>query len=611
MTDPFSEQARDRIDPQTAGSLSGLFFERLARSPDAVAYRQFDPGQDAWVNTTWSEMAVEVGRIQAAFRRDGLAAGDRIALMLRNGREWVLFDQAALGLGLVTVPLYTDDRPENVGRIIRETDARMLVVDGRRQWRRLVEMDDHFPELLRIVSLSRIEAGERHGERKLLSFSDWTFGLSNEPQRLAASGETLASIVYTSGTAGEPRGVMLSHGAVLANAWACSEVAAITPHDRFLSFLPLSHMLERTAGYYLPMLCGSQVVFARSVQQLAEDLLSQSPTLMISVPRVYERIHTRLQRGLSQRGALTRYLFRQAVSTGWRRYLRAQGRPCQGWRPPDLLWPLLDRRIGRLLRQRLGGRLRFAICGGAPLSVELAREFTALGVPVLHGYGLTEAGPVVSVNRPVDNRPDGIGPPLTGVEVRIGHQDELLVRGPSLMAGYWRDQAATAQAFDADGWLHTGDQGQQGAQGHLRIIGRLKDIIVMSNGEKVAPAALEAAIGLDPLFEQVLVVGEGRPWLAALIVLDAEQWQSFAQDCSVDADDPMALRDRYVERRVLRRIGRSISAFPGYAQVRRVGLLANPWTVESGLLTPTQKLRRAQILREHAALVDSLYASMG
>ncbi len=609
--DPFSEQARDRIDPETAGNLSGLFFERVARSPEAVAYRQFDPGQDAWVDTTWQAMAVEVGRIQTALRREGLAKGDRIALMLRNSRDWVLFDQAALGLGLVTVPLYTDDRPDNVGRILRETDARMLVVDGRRQWRRLVELDDHFPELVRIVSLSRIESEDRHGERQLLSFSDWCFGLSGTPQRFDGPDDHLASIVYTSGTAGLARGVMLSHRAILENAWACSDVAAITPNDRFLSFLPLSHMLERTAGYYLPMLCGSQVIFARSVQQLAEDLQSQSPTLMISVPRVYERVHARLQRGLIEKGRLPQTLFALAVRIGWRRYQRALGRPGHSWRFDELLWPLLDRKVGRTLRQRLGGRLRFAICGGAPLSADLARQFTALGVPVLHGYGLTEAGPVVSVNRPEINRPDSIGPALARVEVRVGDQDELLVRGPSVMKGYWQDEAATAQVLDADGWLHTGDQGRIDDDGHWHITGRLKDIIVMSNGEKVPPAAMETAIGLDPLIDQVLIIGEGRPSLVALVVLNPELWPDFARGCAVDPEAHDALRDRYVERQVLHRIGRSLTEFPGYAQVRRVALLREPWTIENGLLTPTQKLKRLPIMREYAKRIDALYDSLG
>ena len=595
----------DLISPQEAVNLSGLFHERVARSPDAVAYVQYDNGGKVWRETTWGEMALEVGRCQAALRKEGLQPGDRIALMLRNAREWVVFDQAALGLGLVTVPLYTDDRPENVAYIVEQTGARLLVVDGKRQWRRLQEVASRLAGLKRIVSLAEIEAEDGAQDTHLESYAAWSFGCHGPPERSAAPHDALASIVYTSGTSGRPKGVMLSHRNMLENAWAAAQVAEITHDDIFLSFLPLSHTLERTAGYYMPMLCGARVAFARSAQQLGEDLLAVRPTLLISVPRIYERVHARLRKSLEAQGPLARRLFDAAVRLGWQRYLRAQGRG--GWHPRQLLGPALDRLIGAKLRARLGGRLRFAICGGAPLAPELGRTFTALGVPLLQGYGLTEASPVVSVNRPEDNVVESIGPPLQGVEVRIGEHSELLVRGPNVMLGYWGDEAATRAAIDAEGWLHTGDQARQDEGGRLYITGRIKDLIVLANGEKVPPAEMELAIGLDDLFEQVIVVGEGRAYLTALAVVNEEAWAGFARECEVDPDDPAALGDRWVERRALQRIGRALRAFPGYAQVRRVSLLRRPWTIEDGLMTPTQKLKRERILREHAAEVAKMY----
>lgn len=606
MSSPHSTQADHRVTPAQAVNLSGLFFERVERTPEAIAYRQYDPGCQDWIDTTWSDMAWEVGRIQAALCRDKLEAGDRVAIMLKNAREWVLFDQAAMGLGLVTVPLYTDDRPHNVARIIQETRAKLLVVDGRRQWRGLEAVSDGFDSLQRIITLAPVEAEDGSKDRLLESFADWTFGARGEPVRLESDGQALASIVYTSGTAGRAKGVMLTHSNMLENAYACSQVASITPDDLFLSFLPLSHTLERTGGYYLPMICGSTVAFARSVQQLAEDLGIIQPTLLISVPRVYERVYARIGTALKKKGGLAQWLFHRTVEVGSARFERRQGRDGSATRAA--LWPLFNRLVASTLRQRLGGRLRFAICGGAPLSPELARVFTGIGVPVLQGYGLTEASPVVSVNRPEDNRPETIGTPLEGVEVRLGERNELMVKSAGVMRGYWKNDEATAEAIDANGWLHTGDQAAIDPDGHIRITGRLKDIIVMANGEKVPPAAMESAIGLDPLVDQVMILGEGQSQLAALVVVEPEAFAALMREFDMDPEDPDTLTDRFVEKLVLKRINGRLSDFPGFAQIRRVKILTEPWTIEDGLMTPTHKLKRPLIEKEHAQDIEALFA---
>ena len=545
--------------------------------------------------------------LAGSYVQGGLKPGDRIAIMLRNSREWVICDQAALGLDLVTVPLYTNDRPDNIVYIVEETQARLLVVGGQRQWRRLQEAGGRFTHLQRIVSLADIEANDGVYDPHLESFAEWSFGCHGDALCSHADPDQLATIVYTSGTSGRSKGVMLSHRNMLENAWAVTEVAEIGPDDTFLSFLPLSHTLERTAGYYLPMVCGSQVVFARSIQQLAEDLRAIRPTLLISVPRVYERVHARLHRQLARK-PLARKLFQQAVQQGWRRYERSQQRA--RWSPGQILNPLLDRLVGKRLRNQLGGRLRFAICGGAPLSPELMREFCALGASMLQGYGLTEASPVVSVNHPESNRPGSIGLSLCNVEVKIGRQDELLIKGPNVMHGYWNDEEATRAAIDQDGWLHSGDQARQETNGHLYIIGRLKDIIVLANGEKVAPAALELAISMDELFDQALIVGEGRPYLTALVVVNPEVWPEFACECDVDPEDPDVMMGCYVQRCALRRIGRALREFPGYTQIRRVILLRAPWTLEQGLVTPTQKFKRACILAEHVEMIKAMYEEL-
>jgi len=595
------------LHPDTLGTLCGLFRARVAASPDQVAYRQFDEARDAWVSFTWAQVAAEVARWQAALAKEGLAPGDRVALMLKNSVEWVIFDQAALALGLVTVPLYLDDRPESAAYILDHAEAKLLLVEGRFQLKRLAEIAGSARSLQRIVSLIAPGNGPADWGSRFVVAADWLDAAADMPlPERPLSADLLASIVYTSGTTGRPKGVMLTHENLLWNAFYASQCADFGPHEVFLSFLPLSHTLERTGGYYLPMLLGAEVAYARSIALLAQDLLDIRPTVLVSVPRIYERVYCRIQDGLAKKGPLARMLFKLAVRVGWRCFEREQGRA--GWHPELLLWPLLDRLVARNVTQKLGGRLRLAISGGAALSPEIAHVFIGLGVPIYQGYGLTETSPVVCVNRPDSNLPASIGQPMPGIEVKIGDNDELLTRSRCVMRGYWKDEAATRAMIDAEGWLHSGDQASVDANGHYAIIGRIKDIIVLNNGEKVSPADMESAIQLDPLFEQVMVVGEGRPYLAALTVLNEEHWQDLAASLGVDPRQPEALRDPRVVKALTRRIAQHLKHFPGYAQIRRLHPELKPWTVDEGLLTPTLKVRRNQVLDRYRAVVEAMYA---
>ncbi|OYX32412.1 MAG: long-chain fatty acid--CoA ligase [Hydrogenophilales bacterium 32-62-9] len=593
--------------PDVLATLCGLFRARVAATPDRIAYRQFDAAADAWSAYTWAQIAAEVARWQAALANEGLAPGDRVALMLKNCVEWVIFDQAALGLGLVTVPLYLDDRPDNAAYILNHAEARLLVVEGRFQHRTLTEMAGSVPSLQRIVCLAAPENGAADSNLHPVVAADWLAAASaaGVPERQIEA-DQLASIVYTSGTTGRPKGVMLTHANLLWNAYMAAQCADFGAAPVFLSFLPLSHTLERTGGYYLPMLLGAEVAYARSIAQLAKDLQDIRPTALISVPRIYERVYGRIQDGLAKKSPLARKLFDLAVQVGWRRFERAQGRA--GWHPELLLWPLLDRLVARTVIDKLGGRLTVAVSGGAALTPEIARVFIGLGVPLYQGYGLTETSPVVCVNRPESNVPASIGQPMPGVEVKIGDNDELLTRSRCVMRGYWKDDAATRAIIDADGWLHSGDKASVDASGHYSIIGRIKDIIVLSNGEKVPPSEVESAILLDPLFEQVMLVGEGKPYLAALTVLNAEHWQTFAAELGVDPGQPDSLTDPRVLKALMRRMASHLKHFPGYAQIRRVHPELALWTVENGLLTPTLKIKRNLIFERYRAAIEALYA---
>lgn len=595
----------DIIEPEQAGSLAGMFQERVRRTPEKVAYRHYDWARQAWIDTTWAEMAREAGRWQQAMRREGLQKGDRVAVMLRNSREWVLLDQAAAGLGFITVPLYVDDRPDNTAYILSETDARLLLVEGRRQWRGLLEVSDPLPSLERIVSVATIDADDMPDDDRLENLSDWLFGLEGEfyaePQEL----DDLATIVYTSGTTGRPKGVMLSHGNMMRNARSAVASVDMHPNEEFLSFLPLSHMLERTVGCYLTMQCGFAVAFARSINQLADDLLAIRPTVLVSVPRIYERFYGKVQEQLQRASWLRRALLGLTLKVGRRRYIHENklGR----WSPLMLLWPLLRRLVANKIVGRLGGRLRLGVCGGAALQADVDRFFSYLGLPLFQGYGLTEASPVISVNRPGVNKIGSIGLPLDGIEVRLSDEGELQARSAGNMMGYWLSEDATRQMFTDDGWLRTGDLARIDEHGFLYIVGRSKEILVLSNGEKVPPADMEMAITLDPLFDQVMVIGEGRPALTAVIQVNRDVWTEIASEYNVDHDDESAFKRSDIKRRLLGRIAGMLKDFPGYAQIRNAHFTLRPWTVEEGILTPTLKLKRGKLADMYGEQIESLY----
>ena len=556
-------------------SIADCFAKRVAATPDATAYRFYDPQSTVWKEHTWRQVAEAVARMRLALEGEGLAVGERVAIMAKNGPEWVFFDQAAHALGLVVVPIFVDDRPDNVAYCLDNANVRVILVEGPEQMAKLQEVADRIPQVKRIVSIRDL--------------AEWLPASAAPRPPLEVDGSALATIVYTSGTTGKPKGVMLTHQNILQNAKAGLAVYDIFPDDVFLSFLPLSHMLERTVGYYLTMISGSIVAFARSIAQLGDDFKSVRPTIIVSVPRIFEKLHAQVQSALQSVPPTRRKLFELAHHVGWSRFLWQQKRG--PWKPAFLLWPILHKLVGAKVLERLGGRLRICISGGAALNPQIAHTFIGLGLPICQGYGLTEASPVVSVNLLDRNDPASIGMPLPGIEVKFGEKDVLLVRGPSVMQGYWKNPEATAKVLGADGWLDTGDQARE-HDGFLYITGRIKEIIVLGNGEKVPPVDMELAIQLDPLFEQALVIGEGKPYLGALVVLNA------AEKARAGALDDKAVSNR---------IAKQLKDFPGYAQIRRVAVLDEPWTVDNGLLTATMKPKRPMILERYKDKVEGLY----
>jgi long-chain acyl-CoA synthetase len=590
------------ISAPEAVTLDGLFRERVRRTPEAVAYRDFNREHANWRDYTWAQIDHQVVRWQAAFERDGLKPGDRVAVMLRNSPEWVIFDQAALGLGLVVVPLYTQDRPDNVAYILNDAECKVLLLGTHEQWRDFAQVREHLGGLVRILTVEP-RASEVEDAR-LKSVAQWLAGDGGDTRHVPRDADQLATIVYTSGTTGRPKGVMLSHRNILTNAHACLQVMTIRQSDLFLSFLPLSHTFERTCGYYLTIMSGSTVAFSRSVRQLSEDLQSIRPSMLISVPRIYERIYAAIKARLEDGPPVRKKLFALAVDVGYARFEYLQGRA--GWQLSFLLWPLLNALVARKILARLGGNMRAALSGGAALSPEVSRVFVGLGLCVLQGYGLTETSPVACANSPDHNLPASVGRAIPGVEVRLGDKNALLIKGPNVMLGYLNNEEATNAMIGADGWLNTGDTARIDEAGNVFITGRLKEIIVMSNGEKIPPVDIEAAVSRDLLFEQVILIGEGKPFLSLMTVLNKEQWQKFAGEHGC-GPGPDALCDPAVEKKLLARVSAQMKQFPGYAQVRRITASLEPWSVENGLMTPTLKLRRSRVMEKFQAELDQMY----
>ena len=550
-------------------TLGQLFEGRVLATPDAVAYKEYNQLLGKWFSHSWKSVHQQAGRVQSLFRRLGLKAGDRIGIMAKGSIYWVTLDLAAVGLGIVTVPLYYRDRGGNVAYVAERSGLRVLFIGGHRQWQALAGERTRMPSVEHVFSETGIPGTEVRGILPELS------GMNHSAyEATQGDADSVATLVFTSGTTGRPKGVQLTHANILSNVHAATAAVPIGPEDQLLSFLPLSHMFERTVGYYAPMLHGAGVVFARSIHTLREDLKLQPPTVLVSVPRVYEKIY----RSLISTAPLSGRLGRRLVS-----WVRRAGRAwvLSPWRLPGLLPRWL---IGRRVKRGLGGRLRLAITGGAAMNSAVADFFAGIGVKVLQGYGLTETSPVVSVNRERGIRRGSVGLPIEGVQVRLGDDQELLVKGPGVMRGYLGDPDATAMAIDAQGWFHTGDLAQI-KKGCIYIVGRAKEIVVLSSGEKIPPTDMESALCNDVRISQAWVTGEGRSFLSAVVVVDEP----------VSEDD------------LLDSMGGLLQDFPGYARIRRLHVETEPWSEREGLLTATLKLRRDALHVKYDRVISAFY----
>ncbi len=556
----------------------------------------------------WGEVQRAVIRLARGLRALGVVTGDRLVVCAENRPEWFIADLAAMTVGAVTVPAYTTNTTRDHRFVIEHSEARAIVFSGRNVARNLLPAVRELGTVDVIVAIEMPEDVDTAD----LTITPWAEALAggdaaDDTPFATPDADDVACIIYTSGSAGTPKGVMLTHKNVLANVDAALDLLeelGVEEDEVFLSFLPLSHSYEHTAGQFLPMAIGAQIYYAEGVDTLTHNLVEARPTLLTCVPRLYEVMRTRILSGVKRAGGTKAWLFDKAVEIGTKR--REGRRLGLGER---LLDPLLDRLVRKKVNERFGGRLKAMVSGGAPLNYDVGVFFAALGLPIYQGYGQTEAAPVITANRPEHHKLASVGPPLKNVELKIADDGEILVRGPLVMRGYWRDPQTTAETL-VDGWLHTGDVGRLDDDGFLYITGRKKEMIVNSGGDNISPQRVEGVLTLEPEIAQVLVYGDGRPHLVALVVPEDEFLQDFARREGLETRDRTEIaRHDGVHKALSQAVRRANEHLSVIERVRKFEVMAEPFTIENGMLTPTLKPRRPIIVERFKPTLEGLYDS--
>ncbi|WP_218240160.1 AMP-dependent synthetase/ligase [Comamonas fluminis] len=601
--------------PRQQRSLAHMFQARMVATPDLPAYREFVDKDQPWRSLSWGEAGAAVMRFRAAMQQSGLQHGDHIGIWLPNSVNAMCTDQAALQMGVVSVPVHTTDNPASIAYIFDNAEISLLVLASLGQWERLRATGYAMSHLKTVVVADLAQPVQADASQpRVLALADWLKegqAMAGKPAPALPEPEDVAAIVYTSGTTGRPKGVMLTHANVMADVSAFAQRVQPREDDRFLSFLPLSHTFERTVGYYLAIASGACTSYARSAALLMQDMLTEKPTILVCVPRIYERVHARMLEKILAGPQPEREAYYAAIAWGWANFCARQDITDLHKHDASLIGtpaPAAHAQLSQQIADIFGGCVRMAITGGAAIPQSTAKDFLALDVPLLQGYGMTETTPVISVVTLDCNDPATVGAPLQDVEIRIGEQHELQVRGPIVMKGYWKRPEETAAAFTADGWLRTGDQAEI-VKGRIRLMGRIKEIIVTSTGEKISPADLELALLADPLIEQIMVLGDHRPYISAIAVLNAETWALFAKEQGWEAHNPETLRQPVVVQTLLKRLQALSADFPSYAQPRALLLTLEPWSVENQLLTPTLKVKRQPIVERYVSEIESIYGN--
>ncbi len=604
------ERVLQLADVDTANNLVELFLKRADEKADEAFLGAKRDGE--WQTITWQEAASRVCLLAENLRKLGLQDGDRVMLVSENRPEWCIADLAIMAAGGISVPAYITNTERDHVHILDNSGAKVVIVSNAKLAKPLLPaimrtgIADH---IISIEKLPPYQSGD-------LTQRSWASMLVGDAQQARAAvkkrmenikRDDTACLIYTSGTGGAPRGVKQHHGAILCNAAGAAEILetdfGLDEEERFLSFLPLSHAYEHTGGQYLPIAVGAQIFYSEGLEKLASNIEEVRPTIMVVVPRLFEVLRTRIMKQIEKQGRAANYMMDRALAIGEH---KAGGKMRLRDRPMNLI---LEKALRPKIRQKFGGRIKAMVSGGAPLNPEVGIFFDAMGLTMLQGYGQTEAGPVISCNRPrAGIAMDTVGPPMRGVEVKVAEDGELLVRGELVMHGYWQNDAETARTIQ-DGWLHTGDIGHLDDAGRIKITDRKKDMIVNDKGDNVAPQKIEGMLTLQPEIAQAMVSGDQRPYVVGLIVPDAEwalEW-SRANDEKFDItqlQDLPAFRSAVSD--AVARVNKELSVIE---KVRQFAFADEGFTIENEEMTPSMKIRRHKIRERYQDRLNGLYRS--
>lgn len=589
-----------------SGTLVQLFFDATDqyRREDALLVKE----GESWRAISHDEVERRVRHLALALGVLGVDRGDRVAIVSENRPEWAISDYAALCHGALLVPIYQTLLPNQIAYILQDSGARLLFVSTREQLDKVLAVWDTVPSLEHVIVFDDV-ATEREGVLTLeaaleLGEAAESRGAAEgfRERALEAAPDDVATVLYTSGTTGQPKGVMLTHQNIFSNVQAVYRVLDFSKADTSLSFLPLSHILQRMVDFAL-FGRGVSIAYVSSLDQVAAAMSEVRPTVVVSTPRVYEKLYSRI---LSATGVKRRLvLWSRRVALEWADRVLAGERPSLGLR---LRHRVADRLVFSKVRAAIGGRLRFFVSGAAPLAPELARFFFGAGVTILEGYGLTETSPVTNVNRPDSIRIGTVGPPVPGTEIAIADDGEILVRGPQVMKGYFNLPEATAEAIDSDGWFRTGDIGELDADGYLKITDRKKDLLVTAGGKNIAPQPLENEIKTSRYIAEAVMLGDRRPYPIVLVVPDFDAIVGWAEAKGITERDRVALvRHPDVQAKLEREVERKVEPFARYEKPKKVAVLEREFSIEGGELTPTMKVRRRVVEERYAAVIEALY----
>lgn len=572
------------------------------REQSALAHK---PKGGTYQDITYSEFGDSVDAFSKGLKALEVEKNDRIAILSENRPEWAISDFGILKAGGVNVPMFSTLTAAQVGYILNDSGAKIICVSTKNQLDKVIEIRDGVETLEQIIIY---DSSEEELPEGVIDFNEVCERAKEVDElNIDVSEEDIATIIYTSGTTGNPKGVMLTHTNFLSNYNACKSLIDVSNSDVLLSFLPLSHVFERLGGHYVPIFSGAKIAYAESTFTVAQNMQDVSPTVMLSVPRLYETMHDRVLRAVEAGSPLKQKIFHWGVSVGSAVSSAIQ----QGKKPSAILQlkqSIANKLVFAKLKTATGGRLRFFVSGGAALPQSIAEFFHAAGILILEGYGLTETSPVISMNYPDKWKFGTVGAPVPGIEVNIAEDGEILTRGPHVMKGYFNNEDATTEVIDKDGWFHTGDIGVIDEGGFIKITDRKKNIIVLSNGKNVAPQPLESQLVQSPYIDQIMLIGNERKNVAALIVPNFDALKTWAGENDVDASDISTLvTTREVQQLIQHEIRDRLTDFADFEQVRRFVLLEKEFSQEEDEMTPTLKLKRNVIMEKYIDMIEGMY----